>query len=117
MSSSSHLQPSSAIRYQTFEPQAQSNDMADKFHSDEPQRRSSVIDKVGAFETVNAKAPIEKGLNPHGDATTFMNGGFDAYYRPGEHWEGIHRYDPDFTWDPAEEKRLVRKVRSAIHSR
>jgi hypothetical protein len=25
-------------------------------------------------------------------------------------YEGYHRYDPNFTWDPAEEVRLVRKA-------
>jgi hypothetical protein len=26
-------------------------------------------------------------------------------------YEGRHRFDPDYTWTPEEEKRLVRKVR------
>jgi hypothetical protein len=29
-------------------------------------------------------------------------------------YEGRHRFDPDYTWTEAEEKRLVRKVRSRL---
>ncbi|EMC96132.1 hypothetical protein BAUCODRAFT_70023 [Baudoinia panamericana UAMH 10762] len=36
--------------------------------------------------------------------------GLESYYQPGENWEGIHRFDPDYTWDPSVEKRLVRKI-------
>lgn len=32
-------------------------------------------------------------------------------YRPVDTYEGIHRYDPDFEWDPEEERKVVRKVR------
>jgi hypothetical protein len=32
-------------------------------------------------------------------------------YRPVDTYEGIHRYDPDFQWEPEEERRIVRKVR------
>lgn len=31
-------------------------------------------------------------------------------YKPIEGYEGAHRFDPKFTWDPEEEKRLVRTV-------
>jgi hypothetical protein len=33
-------------------------------------------------------------------------------YKPIEGYEGAHRFDPNFTWDPEEEKRLVRTVRN-----
>ena len=31
-------------------------------------------------------------------------------YKPIEGYEGAHRFDPSFKWDPQEEKRLVRIV-------
>jgi hypothetical protein len=32
-------------------------------------------------------------------------------YRPVDSYEGLHRYDPDFEWEPEEERKVVRKVR------
>lgn len=32
------------------------------------------------------------------------------YHKPIDEYEGIHRWDPDFYWEDAEEKKLVRKV-------
>lgn len=43
---------------------------------------------------------------------TYMKAGLEEFYVPIERYEGRHRYDPDFTWDLADERRLVRKVRS-----
>jgi len=34
----------------------------------------------------------------------------DSFYKPIDSYEGRHRYDPQFQWEPAEEKRVVRKV-------
>jgi hypothetical protein len=31
-------------------------------------------------------------------------------YKPIEGYEGAHRFDPNLTWDPEEEKKLVRQV-------
>lgn len=36
--------------------------------------------------------------------------GDKTFYMPIERYEGRHRYDPDFQWEPKEEKKLVRKV-------
>lgn len=76
--------------------------------SAQPPRKASI-----AFETVNVQAvplKLEQGKTPHAGSTTFNSQGLDDYYKPSEQWEGLHRYDPDFTWEPSEEKRLVRKV-------
>ncbi|OJJ60808.1 hypothetical protein ASPSYDRAFT_148187 [Aspergillus sydowii CBS 593.65] len=32
------------------------------------------------------------------------------FYKPIPEYEGIHRWDPDFDWTEAEEKRLIRKI-------
>lgn len=32
------------------------------------------------------------------------------FYRPIDGYEGLHRWDPDFTWTEKEEKRIVRMV-------
>lgn len=41
----------------------------------------------------------------------FISEGVDAaYYKPIDSYEGLHRWDPKFVWEPAEETRVVRKV-------
>lgn len=42
--------------------------------------------------------------------TTFERFGKASHHRPIERYEGSHRYDPQFEWEPKEEKKLVRKV-------
>lgn len=42
--------------------------------------------------------------------TTFETSSLESYYKPIDSYEGLHRYDPEFQWEPKEEKRLVRKV-------
>lgn len=43
--------------------------------------------------------------------TTFATKGLGQdHYRPIDSYEGIHRYDPDFDWEPEEERKVVRKV-------
>lgn len=78
-------------------------------------RKSSITDTIAAgFETANVlrgpAQPNNQGQNSHGSSTTFASKGFDQHYKPSDGWEGLHRYDPDFTWEPSEERRLVRKV-------
>lgn len=44
----------------------------------------------------------------HGDA--FDTSGLDDLYKPISTYEGIHRYDPKFQWQDAEENKIIRKV-------
>ena len=39
----------------------------------------------------------------------FENESLEEFYKPIDSYEGVHRYDPDFQWEPKEEQRLVRK--------
>ena len=41
---------------------------------------------------------------------TYIKAGLEEFYVPIEKFEGRHRYDPSFAWDPSDERRLVRKV-------
>lgn len=45
------------------------------------------------------------------EGVTFDTAGLESHYKPIESYEGWHRYDPKFEWEPKEEKRVVRKVR------
>lgn len=44
---------------------------------------------------------------------TFKTAGLEQHYRPIESYEGYHRYDPKFDWEPEEERKVVRKVQSS----
>jgi hypothetical protein len=41
---------------------------------------------------------------------TLDTDGLETFYRPVDGYEGAHRYDPAYTWDPKDEKAVVRKV-------
>lgn len=79
-------------------------------------RRSSIAESLaGGFQTVNLVKPVptvSQGYESQGDSITFASKDLMAYYRPGSHWEGFHRYDEQFTWSSSEERHLVRKVGS-----
>lgn len=54
------------------------------------------------------RGSIGKGAK---SGTTFISDGIDdEFYKPIASYEGIHRWDPDFEWEPEEEKKVVRKV-------
>ncbi|KAF2497781.1 MFS general substrate transporter [Lophium mytilinum] len=67
-------------------------------------------DDFGVSEAVDA--------NPHNGNTkervTFANAGVESFYVPIDTYEGRHRYDPHFEWEPAEERKIVRKIDKRI---
>lgn len=77
-------------------------------------RKSSVAGTLaGGFnvlDVVNSRPETGQECEPHSSSTSFASKDLLAYYRPGEHWEGIHRYDEKFTWTSSEERHLIRKV-------
>ncbi|KAH6618968.1 major facilitator superfamily domain-containing protein [Boeremia exigua] len=47
--------------------------------------------------------------------TTWAASGLkQSHYRPVDSYEGLHRYDPDFEWEPEEERRVIRKIDKRI---
>ncbi|KAI9700797.1 MAG: hypothetical protein M1836_002166 [Candelina mexicana] len=60
-----------------------------------PQTSTSVVDDNGDLQ------------KRHGTFETF---GKPTLYQPIDTYEGKHRYDPDFQWQPKEERKLVRKL-------
>lgn len=63
-----------------------------------------------AFKELNTPAGAVHGIDPSKHTATFETFGDDSYYTPIDNYEGKHRYDPTFEWEPQEEKKLVRKV-------
>ncbi|KAF2101585.1 MFS general substrate transporter [Rhizodiscina lignyota] len=49
---------------------------------------------------------------PYDDSRAFAHSGLNQaeFYRPIDTYEGLHRWDPDFEWEPKEERRIVRKI-------
>lgn len=43
-------------------------------------------------------------------ANDFESSTSEDFYAPVASYEGAHRYDPKFAWEPSEERKLVRKV-------
>ena len=63
--------------------------------------------KVHAVEHAVETNVLKRGNagNAFGDTDSL-----EEFYKPIDTYEGLHRYDPSFQWEPKEEKQLVRKV-------
>ena len=48
---------------------------------------------------------------PNSSREAFDTAGLEEFYKPIDSYEGRHRYDPSFQWQPKDEQRVVRKVR------
>ncbi len=87
---------------------------------DEVKMSTKGFEKMGSGDTCHESEPLlsrNKDVNgtygdpdPQTPKATFERLGKSSYYEPVEGYEGSHRYDPQFRWEPNEEKRLVRKV-------
>jgi hypothetical protein len=59
-----------------------------------------------------SEVEVHKSAKGYREGTTFATHGLrQDNYRPVDSYEGLHRYDPDFEWEPEEERKVVRKVR------
>lgn len=79
--------------------------------SEGPQRRRSLLDDVKHFPTTLIDEPTVFAAT--GKRSAFANDSesdFEEFYKPIDSYEGAHRYDPKFEWEPQEEKKLVRKI-------
>jgi hypothetical protein len=66
--------------------------------------------------TSEDSSSLESGTPPAAsNEKAFQTKGLEAYYKPIENYEGAHRYDPNFQWTEAEEKKVLRKVRKLPH--
>lgn len=74
------------------------------------QSPESYINKDGTHVSTAVELSSDKRLWNGSQRTTFANDSLESFYKPIETYEGYHRFDPDFQWEPKEEKKLVRKV-------
>ncbi|KAF2272799.1 MFS general substrate transporter [Westerdykella ornata] len=62
------------------------------------------------------RIPALRFLGRQREGLTFDTSGLETHYKPIDSYEGIHRYDPKFEWEPEEERRVVRKIDKRICS-
>ena len=68
-------------------------------------------DAFGGHETISRPSRrTGHGIDPSKHGATFETFGDGSFYTPIDNYEGKHRYDPTFKWEPHEERKLVRKV-------
>ena len=82
-------------------------------HNRDSSSASSSVEKDASFtgrRTINYLPGTGHGIDPSKHIATFETRGNESYYTPIEEYEGKHRYDPTFEWEPHEERKLVRKV-------
>jgi hypothetical protein len=74
---------------------------------------SGIVPDIAKSEVELSGSDTNEHHKPRLAATeniTFDSAGLESFYKPIAKYEGIHRYDPEFEWDPAEERKTVRKV-------
>lgn len=76
-------------------------------HESESSSSSSGVDlKLYPEAVVTDTKLFQKSEGKTFEETDSLN----SFYKPIESYEGRHRFDPQFEWEAAEEKRVVRKV-------
>jgi hypothetical protein len=61
--------------------------------------------------TKKEPAALEAEVNTTNPGQAFENVGLEKFYKPIPTYEGYHRFDPEFQWEPEEERIVVRRVR------
>ena len=67
-------------------------------------------DAFKGHATIGHASGTGHGIDPSKHSATFETSGNESFFVPIEKYEGRHRYDPAFEWEPLEERKLVRKV-------
>lgn len=69
------------------------------------------VDLTGSASTSETNIPRYNTTGKNRDGVTFAGRDLGSdHYEPIDSYEGKHRYDPNFDWEPEEERRVVRKV-------
>jgi hypothetical protein len=73
-----------------------------------------------ASVTTSSSGSLRDDIETNGKETVlgsvFDDSGAAQFYQPIEKYEGKHRFDPNATWTPEEERKLVRTVRLPHHN-
>jgi hypothetical protein len=71
----------------------------------------SELESPAASFTKKEPGALESEVTSLKAGQAFESTGLEEYYKPIASYEGIHRFDPDFKWEPEEERKIVRTVR------
>jgi hypothetical protein len=97
-----------------MEKEASIHSLHSKGTSEHPEELKETSDHAGVSkitrDAVVTETRMFKRSTRNGTFDNDSNDSLNQYYAPIESYEGRHRYDPKFEWDPKEEKRVVRKV-------
>lgn len=69
------------------------------------------VTKEGVATSTSYVEPSGDGKSASQSGGTFASSELDEFWRPVDNYEGLHRYDPKFDWEPTDERKVVRKVR------
>jgi hypothetical protein len=74
--------------------------------------KSEVLtESPAASFTKKEPSALEAEVNKANPGQAFENVGLEKFYAPITTYEGYHRFDPEFQWEPEEERVVVRRVR------
>ena len=73
--------------------------------------KSQSISNTPVETSVEAKGFFARS-NQHRTFASSDSESENSFYKPIDSFEGRHRYDPQFQWEPKEERRVVRKVKA-----
>jgi hypothetical protein len=65
---------------------------------------------VSASSSASLQDDTESGGENNIHGSVFDDTAAAEFYKPIEKYEGLHRFDPNATWGPEEERKLVRTV-------
>ena len=69
------------------------------------------VTKEGTVTSASCLGSSAEETSTPQDGTTFASSDLDEFWRPVDNYEGLHRYDPKFDWEPSDERKIIRKVR------
>ncbi|KAF2224753.1 major facilitator superfamily domain-containing protein [Elsinoe ampelina] len=74
-----------------------------------PRYDSDGLDDKGGDHKLVPLGKSEHALRQR-SGNAFATESLEDFHKPIASYEGLHRYDPSFSWEPIEEKKLVRKI-------
>lgn len=76
----------------------------------EPYEGAKLSNAMHPFPEAVVSKPYIAARRQPGTFDNDSEGSLETFYQPIEQYEGRHRYDPYFEWEPQQEKKLVRKL-------
>ena len=75
-----------------------------------PYKGATLTNAAHPFPEAVVSKPVIAARRTVGVFDNDSENSLEGFYQPIDKYEGRHRYDPYFEWEPQEEKKLVRRV-------